>query len=231
MYAGALGPTGLHAHHAWQVVAGEGVSLAGADGVAATAPAFVVPPDTPHAIAAPAPAAVMLFVDPDGPDGRRLRRVASSAPDATSWVSPLPPPAPPETWAEARDVAASLWTQLVGAEVRPRPQPPAITRVLRAIDARPDDVGLDALAAVAGLSKSRLSHLFSAEVGIPVRSYLRWARMMRAAGHIARGASLTEAAHAAGFTDSAHLNRTFRDTIGLAPSDVTGLVEWVLPPA
>ena len=33
-----------------------------------------------------------------------------------------------------------------------------------------------------------------------------------------RGASLTEAAHLAGFADSAHLSRTFRAMFGVAPS-------------
>ena len=33
-----------------------------------------------------------------------------------------------------------------------------------------------------------------------------------------RGSSLTEAAHEAGFADSAHLSRTFRATFGIAPS-------------
>jgi AraC family transcriptional regulator len=31
---------------------------------------------------------------------------------------------------------------------------------------------------------------------------------------------LTTAAHEAGFADSAHLSRTFRDTFGLAPSRI-----------
>lgn len=33
-----------------------------------------------------------------------------------------------------------------------------------------------------------------------------------------RGSSLTEAAHVAGFADSAHLSRTFRSMFGIAPS-------------
>jgi len=42
------------------------------------------------------------------------------------------------------------------------------------------------------------------------------------AAHALEGASLTEAAHAAGFFDSAHFSRTFRQTFGFAPSTVLG---------
>ena len=37
---------------------------------------------------------------------------------------------------------------------------------------------------------------------------------------MADGASLTEAAHEAGFADSAHFSRTFRRMFGLAPSSL-----------
>ena len=57
-----------------------------------------------------------------------------------------------------------------------------------------------------------------------------WLRLQRAAHCIQRGASLTEAAHAGGFTDSAHLSHAFRRSFGLTPSEVVGVVDWVLPP-
>jgi AraC-like DNA-binding protein len=53
---------------------------------------------------------------------------------------------------------------------------------------------------------------------MPLRPYLRWLRLQQALSGIARGANLTEAAHAAGFSDSAHLSRSFRSTFGIAPS-------------
>jgi AraC-like DNA-binding protein len=37
----------------------------------------------------------------------------------------------------------------------------------------------------------------------------------------AKGDSLTEVAHEAGFSDSAHLTRTFRSLLGIAPSALT----------
>jgi AraC-like DNA-binding protein len=94
-----------------------------------------------------------------------------------------------------------------------------------------DDVRLEVLAARVGLSASRLSHLFGAEVGLPLRPYILWLRLLRAAESLRQGSTLTDAAHVAGFTDSAHLSHVFRRMFGLSPSEVAGVVGWVLPPA
>jgi AraC-like DNA-binding protein len=67
---------------------------------------------------------------------------------------------------------------------------------------------------------ARFLHLFKAETGVPLRRYRLWNRMgaaMRASGE---GASLTEAAHAAGFASSAHFSSAFRDMFGMIPSDL-----------
>jgi AraC-like DNA-binding protein len=79
---------------------------------------------------------------------------------------------------------------------------------------------LRALAQVAGLSPSRFLHVFRQEFGVPVRPYIRWLRLQRAACELIAGASLSQAAHRAGFSDAAHMSRTFRRTLGLAPSDI-----------
>ena len=60
------------------------------------------------------------------------------------------------------------------------------------------------------LSPSRLRHRLAEIVGIPFRPYLRWLRLQPAMKYSADGASLTEAAHAAGFVDAVHLSRTMR---------------------
>jgi len=65
------------------------------------------------------------------------------------------------------------------------------------------------------LSESRFLHLFSAEIGIAWRPYLLWRRMICAIQAMIKGRSATEAAHIAGFSDSSHLSRTFRNTFGM----------------
>ena len=71
---------------------------------------------------------------------------------------------------------------------------------------------------VGGLSASRLRHLFVEQTGLPFKTYLLWLRLTRAVDVIAGGASLTQAAHEAGFSDSAHFSRTFRRMFGVPPA-------------
>jgi AraC-like DNA-binding protein len=79
---------------------------------------------------------------------------------------------------------------------------------------------LTTLAARAGLSPSRFLHLFKRETGVPLRRYRIWNRMGAAIRASGGGASLTEAAHAAGFASSAHFSSAFRDMFGMMPSDL-----------
>jgi len=83
---------------------------------------------------------------------------------------------------------------------------------------------LDQVAAVAHLSPSRFRHLFAEQTGTGLRPYILWRRFVSVWEHTMRGASLSEAAHAAGFADSAHLTRTCRRMMGIPPSlfDVSG---------
>ena len=81
-----------------------------------------------------------------------------------------------------------------------------------------DATSLEGLARAVGLSPSRLMHVFTSSVGIPLRPYLAWLRVQRAAIEIVSGNSLTDAALASGFADAAHMSRTFRRMLGIPPS-------------
>lgn len=69
------------------------------------------------------------------------------------------------------------------------------------------------------LSESRLRHLFTEQVGIPLTKYILWVRVKVAIREMLKpGATLSDAAHQAGFTDHAHFTRTFRRMFGVSPS-------------
>jgi transcriptional regulator GlxA family with amidase domain len=81
-----------------------------------------------------------------------------------------------------------------------------------------DATSRESLASSVKLSPSRLMHVFTASTGIPLRPYLAWLRLQRAATAIVNGSSMGGAAHAAGFADASHMSRTFRRMLGVAPS-------------
>jgi AraC family transcriptional regulator len=76
-------------------------------------------------------------------------------------------------------------------------------------------LSLEDAAAHVGLSTGRARHLFVESTGLPFRTFLLWLRLSKAVELFAAGASLTDAAHGAGFSDSAHLSRTFRRMFGI----------------
>jgi AraC-like DNA-binding protein len=98
-----------------------------------------------------------------------------------------------------------------------------VERVIHMLRERPLDTratSLRQLSRVAGLSPSRFAHVFTESMGVPLRPYMRWLRLQRAAREIVSGHSLTHAAHVAGFADAAHLTRTFRRMVGAMPRDL-----------
>ncbi len=124
-----------------------------------------------------------------------------------------------------RAAGAMLFERLVraGLEALPRtvaPHPQR-ERLLRLLAQQPD-AGLRDLADALGVSYHRMSHVFSQAVGLSFRSYRNFDRMCRAGRQFTTRRSLTGIAHAAGFSDSAHLCHTWQRRYGLSPSAVRG---------
>ncbi|MBL8018976.1 MAG: helix-turn-helix transcriptional regulator [Leptospirales bacterium] len=82
----------------------------------------------------------------------------------------------------------------------------------------PDSIRMREIGADFSISEDRLIRLFKENLGIPLRRYLLWVRLLKATRLLKEGINLTEAAHAAGFSDSAHFTRTFKENFGFVPS-------------
>ena len=239
LYAGPVAPTTLHAHHALQIVVAvdDAVTLRDASGRTLPCRTAIVPPRAAHAIAAGALSALVLHVPTEKPAGRRLCALSIAADDVAAWQTAGTAAALaggiPVTWDDAVAVVSRLLDDVGAAAALPTPaRHPAVLQVLRVLPTllESGDVSAAALAARCRLSVSRLSHLFNDEVGTPLRPFILWLRLQTAGRHISSGASLTQAAHAAGFHDSAHLSRVFKSTFGLSPSTLLSNIQWVLPP-
>ncbi|TGK64781.1 AraC family transcriptional regulator [Leptospira wolffii] len=86
----------------------------------------------------------------------------------------------------------------------------------------PGSVSVPELAKESGFSETRFMHVFKIQMGLPVRQFQLWLRLHEAAKLLKEGGNLTEASHAAGFADQAHLSRTFKRMFGVQPSRFLG---------
>lgn len=81
-------------------------------------------------------------------------------------------------------------------------------------------ISIPDLSNLVNLSESRLSHLFKKEIGVPVSTFRLWLKLKQLGRSLESGKSLTYAAQEAGFYDSSHFNRTFKNYFGLNPKKV-----------
>lgn len=192
---------------------------------------FFVPPDTPHEVESASDHTVFLYLEPESREFAEATALLSR-PDVIAaiepnerWLSVLPKLSDAAaTMEEADAVCRGLlgFAELVqhGPEQSlRRPINPLLERCLRQIQAGlGESLRLASLAASLGVSESWLMHRFTAEVGVPIRRYVLWQRLRRSIELALRGATLTEAAHAVGLSDGAHLSRTFKSAFGVTPS-------------
>jgi AraC-like DNA-binding protein len=183
----------------------------------------VTGPDVAHEIDSRGTEVLLVFLDPESLTGATLRGVI----DGVRMITPaeraaLVKDADPERIMQADGEA---WTrrasEVLGGAALPlrRPLHPRVRRLLRLMrEEAVADTSLEALAEAVDLSPSRLMHVFTESVGVPIRPYLAWLKVQRAAAAIALGEPLAHAAHAAGFADSGHMTRTFKRMFGMPPS-------------
>lgn len=225
-FSGSVGTTKAHAHHAVQIMtATTALTVLDGEGVRHRSNRIVLPADATHSIEVGAAAGTVVFLDPESAPGRagHLRAVREG------WTgTPTLSPTPQLALAALVDELVEQLSPTDADDVAPRH--PAVQQALTLL---PDLVAAGPVsgtevAAQVGLSASRLTHLFTDQVGIPLRRYVLWLRLRIAITRVQAGDDLTCAAHGAGFADSAHLTRTTREMFGLPPSVLSRHVSWDL---
>lgn len=212
-----------HRHHALQLA----VSLAAPlhlttqDGDQ-EAEGFVIDADTTHQLGGGAPELALLYLEAESRDGQRLSRALHKR-----VLAHAPPPslrtalACVDVECATFDALCHDWLQAAGAAdaAACEPMDSRIADTLAYLANHTDrPQSAAALAARVHLSADRLMHLFAASTGTSLRSYALWLRLKVALRTALSGATLTTAAHAAGFSDSAHLSHSFKAMFGLPPS-------------
>lgn len=226
---GGSGAIDVHTHYAIQLVLGAPAGLQvqfGRKGLLEPCAGAVIPSAAPHTIGVDACAwSAVIFVEPETTEGKALTaRLAGQMlrlePD---WVRAATARLELAWKAErsadqVRDLCQACVRELAQASSR-EPSDPRVLAAIDYIQARADQpITLEEVAALARLSPSRFRHLFVAETGMPLRTYLLWRRLLHVWALLMDGETLSSAAHAAGFADSAHLSRTSRTMFGLPPS-------------
>lgn len=122
---------------------------------------------------------------------------------------------------EAHALAHRWYGHTLPGLIEIRPSDPRIARALDFIDADPlKNLNYSDLAALVHLSASRFASLFREQTGLPVRNYVLWRRLIYVFERLEDGDSITTAAHNAGFSDCAHLSRSFHEIYGSKPSEI-----------
>tara|TARA_R110000868_G_scaffold56546_3_gene174945 strand:- start:13847 stop:14710 length:864 start_codon:yes stop_codon:yes gene_type:complete len=215
-----------HTHHAIQITFQlEGSFELGVMDDRLTGPVVAVASDASHTFKADGGGAVaFLFIEPESPAGRALavewfaHRTSTNitAGPLVSCLDDLRVCLHNGASAEGIvEIGRKIIGFLPAAELPTLPDPRVLAIIEYARKNLENTVTLPGAAAHVNLSPSRARHLFAAQTGLPFKTYILWRRLELAVALYAGGSSITEAAHNAGFSDSAHFSRTFRRTFGL----------------
>ena len=193
LFAGLSGHTALHAHYAHQAMLARDAPLhVVVANQVLSAPFVLIESLQRHAFVEANQPLVAVYAEPLAFDTLDLRAALAEAP------------------ADLETLAARM------ARVERRVLDPRVEQALRALDRRlQGKVDAADLAREVSLSLSQLQRLFGSQVGLSVRRLVLWRRLRLALRLALEGARLTEAAHAAGFADSAHFSRTVRSMFGI----------------
>ncbi len=230
LFIGAPGQNEQHEHQALQLcVSGAGpLRATPTEGAPVVGHAIAIATRTSHAIDADGGPLALLYLEPEGEHGSVLSRALDpvgllSAPEkatlpvrhavASVEMSLLGP----QEASRLREAIVALWLDSLSAPgSEATATDPRVAEARRIVRSRLSDgrISADDVARAVSLSPSRLAALFRKETGVPLRAFVLWARLQQAVEAVSAGRSLTEAALEAGFSDSAHLARTFRRMFG-----------------
>lgn len=242
LFVGASGENEPHEHQALQLcVAGDApIRVNASSGEVVGGHAVAIAPRVLHSVEADDGLLAFLYVEPEGVAGRRLARalrptaLLQAAGEGVKSLSLAIRSIDPG--ALRVDDARGLRDRILGLWASPQRE--GCGSPTEAIDPRVQEargiirdrlaegrIAAESVAREVELSTSRLAALFREETGVSFRAFVLWARLQKAVEAVAGGQSLTEAALEAGFSDAAHLARTFRRMFGTTLSRGVGQLQ------
>jgi len=204
-------------------------SIAGQPFRARTGDVLAIAPESVHTGAMAAPdgtdgvLAVILYVPPEW-----FAQAGLTAPEASGRVhsgdiaaaaADLRTHADADRW--LRQALVVLNAGLAGATVEKHPTPAARSLLTRFQEGILDgEVSVSSLAARCAVSREQLHRVVRRWTGMSPTDYLRALRINQAREMLLNGETPAAVAVACGFTDQAHLTRSFRRSFGYTPGDL-----------
>jgi AraC-like DNA-binding protein len=210
---------GRHAEHGTSLLVGIDADLVvRCDARALRGRAIVVPPHVPYAASCPGPVVTYTF-DPELAPGAAAAARAAGAHVLGGITGRYLVGA---AVAHRADLARYDALNGVGEEalraLASRASPAIDRRVAHLVEAlRDPDVDARGAIVRTRLSAAHLQALFARDIGVPIRTYRLWRRLLHTLAWVGP-LDLTTAAHTGGFADLAHFSRTCRRMLGYAPS-------------
>ena len=131
----------------------------------------------------------------------------------------------PASSLERQALLLDLLAHLIARFAETQPSPRACATDRRAVERARDylaehfveNITLETLAGVAGLSPFHFSRLFSEQFGMPPHAFQTQLRVLRAKALLRQGRAIPQVASQTGFADQSHLTRHFKRLVGVPP--------------
>lgn len=228
---GTFRDVNAHQHPAVQISVrlGDGGHVHTASGALRSGPLLVIASGVEHALHTGATPTLAIYLRPDDVVGAQLNESCRHqvgtdgvwsvdiAPEFTVWCRESIAAEGIDTVVDR--VLDELVRRRLGA-VQPVLHPQLLQAVELLYARVPQPVDLVSLAREVALSPDYLGRLFARQTGASYALTARWIRLLTAFDHVTHGASVTDAAHRAGFADSAHATRVCRELTGAVPRDL-----------
>ncbi len=224
MFIGPLGDTEPHRHHAIQIV----VTLDDyfeiqIETIRLKAKMIILNSDVEHQFFSHGKINLMLYVEPESDFGIAIQnkignpyQIFEDAAEVLSLIDRLTGLSELSITQVRHCLLLYLQIDEVVAASSER-----IKKVLDFIEATPNKkISVPKLAQSIELSESRLQHIFKEQIGISMKRFMLWKRMLDGINFVTRGSDLSTAAYDAGFSDAAHMSRTFKEMFGINLSKI-----------
>ena len=228
MYIGRGANTKVHAHHAIQIAIAletpiEVISKTGQR----TCQAVIINSDVPHECRTFGGSFLLINIDPETRIGTALKKMhllktgIAELPVETidNYLRQLKSLLSEEHPTDEIYELTNDFLHAISNQHTPESLDERIEQVLALLrEPAQEVVSIKDLAATVHISPGRLIHLFTQQVGIPVRKYLLWSKLMASLKKLNKRANFTHVALDSGFADAPHFNRTFKKMFGLSPT-------------